>query len=56
MLQDETKVEDLVTSAASQGMEQRIKPEAQKESRSEQRITEEPAISTKTSTTGSSDS
>ena len=37
-------------------MEWRIEPEAQKESRSELRISEEPAVSTTRSTTGSSGS
>ena len=54
MLQDETIVKDQDTSAASQERDRRIEPEMQKESLSELRITEEPALSTTTSTTGSS--
>ena len=56
MLQDETIMKDQVTSTASQELERRNEPETQKESRSELRITKESALSTTTSTTGSSGS
>ena len=56
MLQDETIMKDQVTSTASQELERRNEPETQKESRSELRITKKSALSTTTSTTGSSGS